>query len=482
MLGKRALLSVAIAIIATIALSFPVYPLFPQAIATKASAKSGGPTTRYVVSYDAGNATNGQVVMAIANAGGVVLDNHQQIGALIVESSNPNFATQVAATPYVRATQDMVINWLPPDQMDTSQLMSAGTPGPSVQGLPQDAVFLGNQWNLFRTQTNLAWNVTLGSSTVKVAVLDTGICAHQQDMVGKVREDLSTSFITEPASCGPTVAPPCVGCPSWEDRNFHGTHVAGLISSNNLGTASVAPNVQLIAVKVLSCTGSGPFTAVINGILYAANAGADVINMSLGAFVSKTAFQDPGFTLLMDTLQKSIDYAQKNSGCLVVSAAGNNGTNFDTFPGNKFFNAPSQLGGMSIGSTTIADLKSNFSNFGLSGMTMSAPGAGAPVTGFPNNTVNNFVLAPCSAHAVPIPQCAPGNFYLFVQGTSQATPHVAGAAALVASQLSTPPRGSWVAPVLIRNKLVTRSDDLGTKGVDPSFGAGRLNTFRAVSP
>jgi lantibiotic leader peptide-processing serine protease len=480
MLCQKVLFSVAITIIATIALSFPGSPLFPQAIATKVSAQSGG--TRYVVSYDPNSASNSAAVKAIAGAGGVVLDNHQEIGVLVVDSANPDFASLVAATQGLRAAQDIVMNWLPQDQVDTGHLMSANAPEPGVQGLPQNAALLGNQWNLFRTQTNLAWNVTLGSSSVKVAVLDTGICAHQQDMVGKVRADLSISFITEPASCDPAVAPPCVGCPAWEDRNFHGTHVAGLISSNNLGTASVAPNVQLIAVKVLSCTGSGPFSAVINGILYAANVGADVINMSLGAFIPKNVLQDPGLAPLLDALQKAIVHAQKNEGCLVVSAAGNNGANFDVFPGNKFINVPSQLGGMSIGSTTIADLRSNFSNFGVSGMTMSAPGGGAPVTGFPNNTVNNFVLAPCSAHSVVIPPCAPGTFYLFVQGTSQATPHVAGAAALVASQLSTPPRGSWVAPVLIRDKLVTRSDDLGTKGVDPSFGAGRLNTLRAVSP
>src|SRR5262249_27817869 len=151
---------------------------------------------------------------------------------------------------------------------------------------------------------------------VKVAVLDTGICAHHQDLVGKVNAALSTSFVTELAACDNNANPACPGCPSWEDRNFHGTHVGGIISSNNLGTASVAPNVQLIAVKVLACNGSGPFSAVINGIIYAANAGADVINMSLGAFIPVTALQDPATATLIGVLQQSIVYAQKQKGCL----------------------------------------------------------------------------------------------------------------------------------------------------------------------
>lgn len=480
MSGRKTLLSAAISIIAAIALMFPASPLLPKALATKASAQASG--TRYVVRYDRNSTSNGAAVMAVASAGGVVLDNLQGIGAMVVDSSNPGFAGQVAVTPGMGAAPDMVINWLPQEQVDTGNLVTASVPTPGVQGLPQNATLLANQWNMFRTQSNLAWNVTLGSPTVKVAVLDTGICAHHQDMVGKVNVALSTSFVTELAACGPTAAPACVGCPSWEDRNFHGTHVGGIISSNNLGTASVAPNVQLIAVKVLACNGSGPFSAVINGIVYSADVGADVINMSLGAFIPLTALQDPGTALLIDVLQQAIVYAQKNKGALVVSAAGNNGANMDTLPGNKFINVPSQLAGMSIGSTTIADLKSNFSNFGVSGMTMSAPGAGTPITGFPNNNFSNFVLSPCSAHSTQVPACAPGTFYLFVSGTSQATPHVSGAAALVASQLGTPPRGSHLAPTIIANKLTTRADDLGPKGVDPNFGAGRLNTFKAVSP
>ena len=441
--------------------------------------------SRYIISYDAQNTNDTAVIDAVIRAGGSVVNDYADISTLIVDSANPNFSAEMRATPYAHTAPDMVVNWLSPSDMQAGEIMSFNVPPPTAQGAPQNASLLAFQWNMFRTQANLAWNTALGNSTVKVAVLDTGICAHHQDMVGKVRADLSRSFIAEPSSCGPTVAPACVGCPDWEDRQFHGTHVAGIISSNNLGTASVAPNVQLIAVKVLNCTGSGPFSAIINGIKYAADSGAEVINMSLGAFFSRIFLQDPGTVALVESVAKAIEYATKNKGCLVVSAAGNNGANMDTLPGNKFINIPSQAGGggLSIASTTVADLRSTFSNFGLSGESMTAPGGGTPIGGFPNNNFNNFILSPCSAHSVQVPACSPGTFYLFVQGTSQATPHVAGAAALVISRLGPPgipPRGSYLTPLITRDRLLTGADDLGVKGPDPIYGAGRLNVNRAV--
>jgi subtilisin family serine protease len=461
-------------------------PLFPQngiqEVSAKPTVQSG---SRYIVSYDGDNTNDSAVIDAVTRAGGSVVTDHSQITTLIVDSANPGFAAEMASVPFARTAPDMVVNWLSPDELQAGETVAASLPSPTELGAPQNAVFLASQWNLSRIQASLAWNTTLGSSTVKVAVLDTGICAHHQDMIGKVRADLSASFINEPASCGPTVAPACVGCPAWEDRQFHGTHVAGIISSNNLGTASVAPNVQLIAVKVLNCTGSGPFSAIINGIIYAANSGAEVINMSLGAFFSRIFLQDAGTAALVESVAKAIQYATKNKGCLVVSAAGNNGTNMDTLPGNKFINIPSQAGGggLSVSASTIADQRASFSNFGLIGADLIAPGGGLPIGTFPNNNFNTFVLAPCSSHSVQIPSCAPGNNYLFVRGTSQASPHVAGAAALVISRLGPPgipPRGSYLAPLIARDKLLSAVTELGIKGPDQTFATGRLNVARAV--
>ena len=137
----------------------------------------------------------------------------------------------------------------------------------------------------------------------------------------------------------------------------------------------------------------------------------------------------------------------------------------------------------SVGATTISDQLATFSNFGLTGATLVAPGGGLPIGGFPNNNFNTFVLGVCSAHSVVVPACSGGASYLFVRGTGQASPHVAGAAALVASQLATPPRGSHFAPEIIRSKIINGLDKLttkGPKGADPVYSAGRLNTLKAV--
>jgi subtilisin family serine protease len=316
---------------------------------------------------------------------------------------------------------------------------------------------------------------------VKVAVLDTGIDAFHQEMIGKIDFDKSASFVSEPANCGPGAAPTCFDCQPWQDRQFHGTHVAGIISSNNLGTASVAPNVRLRAIKVLNCTGSGSFSAIINGIYFAANTGNDVINMSLGFTGSTLLLEDPGFIQLVQLLQAAITWAQKEKGTLVVASSGNNGLFMDG-PLTKALSIPAQLAGVNVGSTTIADLKSSFSNFGLTGATMMAPGGGGPNGSFPPSTFNLFVLSACNSRAAALPPgfCPGSNFYLFVSGTSQAAPHVSGAAALVASRLGTPPRGSYLAPIAIRNALLKGADDLGVKGTDPIFSGGRLNTFGAL--
>jgi subtilisin family serine protease len=457
--------------------SFPLPVL--QGVSAGISASSTGTTTRYIARY---NQNNTGAVDDVRSAGATVVANFPEINTMIVDSDNPNFSNDVLASPNINlAVKDMTVNWLSDPAPTASDVRQFSTPDAGAQGSPFNAAFLPFQWNLARTQTIQAWSITQGSPTVKVAVLDTGIDAFHQDLVGKIDFDKSASFINEPAGCGPAAAPTCFDCQPWQDRQFHGTHVGAIISSNNLGTASVAPNVRLRAIKVLNCTGSGSFSGVINGIIFAANTGNDVINMSLGFTGSTLLLEDPGFVQLVQVLQSAITYAQKEKGVLVVSSAGNEGLFMDG-PLTKALSIPAQLGGVNVGSTTIADLKSNFSNFGLTGATMMAPGGGTPVGTFPQTNFNVFVLSACNSRSAALPPsfCPGTNFYLFVTGTSQAAPQVSGAAALIASRLGTPPRGSYLAPIAIRNALLKGASDLGTKGVDPIFSGGRLNTFRSL--
>jgi subtilisin family serine protease len=446
-----------------------------------AAAQTGPPSPRYLVRY-ADAKSNAAVVQSLANAGGQISANHPEINAVFVDSAAPGFASAIAADPNVVAVvPDMVVQWIN-DTPATIQQYRA--PTATIQSSPLNAGLLALQWDMSITRTINAWSVTQGLSTVRVAVLDTGICAHQQDLAGKVDAAASASFINEPPACAiETVTPACPGCPAWEDRNFHGTHVASVISSNSIGTASLAPNVRLSAVKVLSCAGSGPFSAIINGIIFAANAGNDVINMSLGATFSTSLLQDPGVAALVQAVQDAVTYAEKQKGVLVVAAAGNDGLNKNN-PTTKAITIPGQLDGVvAVGATTISDQRASFSNFGVSGATLMAPGGGTPIGSFPPTAPDIFVLGACSAHSVVVPACSSGHSYLFLAGTSQATPHVSGAAALVASELPASSRRSHMAVDLIRAKIVTSTDKLvttGPKGADPVYSAGRLNTLKTV--
>lgn len=434
--------------------------------------------TRYIVSYDAARVSNAAVTAAVGNAGGVVVRNYPQISAMFVASANPNLMAILRSNPAVKVSKDVFESWLPQEQAGGTKTGVRATP----QGAPGDAEWLGLQWNLHITRTVDAWNVTQGNPNIKVAVLDTGICAHHQDLAGKVNTQLSASFATEPDECDYDEYPACEDCPPWEDRHYHGTHVAGTIASNNLVTAGVAPNVQLIAVKVLNCEGYGWSSDIVAGMIYAADAGADVINMSLGSLNSNVYLSDPEYQAYIAAYRGAIQYAQKEKGCLVVMAAGNEGVNFDTWPGNKYMHTPSMLGmnmqipAISVGATTSMDMLATFSNYGLVGQTMTAPGGGVPSYGDSNS---QYVVGPCDCHSTYYTECSQGHaWYLWIRGTSMATPHVAGAAALVAGQL--PVSKSYLWPVLIRQKLIGSTDDLGKKGLDPIYGYGRLNTLRSV--
>jgi len=266
---------------------------------------------------------------------------------------------------------------------------------------------------------------------------------------------------------------PCTGCPAWEDQNFHGTHVAGIISTNNIGTAGVAPGIRLRAVKVLNCQGGGMFSWLIQGLMFAADTGNDVINMSLGAYFPKNL---AGAGPLVGALNKAVNYAN-SKGVLVVSAAGNSAIDLDK-DGNRTA-VPCQSGaGLCVGATTNLDVLADYSNHGLSGPQLTAPGGGSPWAPPPPFPFGAVILAPCSRHSLVIPICQTGDFYLLAAGTSMAAPHVAGAAALADSVAAGGPGSAGAGE--LKTKLQRTADDLGRPGADSVYSHGRLNTLGAV--
>jgi thermitase len=333
---------------------------------------------------------------------------------------------------------------------------------------PFNALFLPNQWNIFQTQTDSAWGITQGDRSTKVAIVDTGICMHHDDLAGKIDLELSTSFVPAAEEPADTAEPACIGCPTWEDRHGHGTWVASVVSTNNLGIAGVAPNVRLVAVKVANHRDVGSISALIRGLLYAADVGSDVINVSR-AFGEHPITEFPrGMALL----QRTSAYATRQ-GALVVFGAGNDGVDLD-HSGNAIAVPCESTNGMCIGATTVSDALASYSNHGVSAVTMVAPGGGVPTDPLPDTLLNESVIVACSVHAMD-DGCTPHTYFL-VAGTSFAAPMVSGAAALVVSRN---PRLKGK-PHQVKAALVNSADDLGEPGTDNLFSKGRLNTLRAV--
>src|SRR5690606_17942169 len=203
----------------------------------------------------------------------------------------------------------------------------------TIQWTPNDPDFSSRQWGPQKVQAPEAWDVTRGSSSTRIAIVDTGVQYDHPDLAGKVVRGYD--FVDDDSDP--------------YDGNGHGTHCAGIaaaVTNNGRGIAGMAPNATIYAVRVLNNSGSGTLDDVANGIIHAADSGADVISLSLGASVGAT------------TLKNAVDYAW-NKGVVVVAAAGNNGTSLPTYPA-YYSNA------IAVAATDSNDNKAYFSNYGSS--------------------------------------------------------------------------------------------------------------------
>ena len=310
--------------------------------------------------------------------------------------------------------------------------------------VPNDT-FFSLQWHLDNPvyggiHAQQAWEFSTGVG-VTVAVIDTGV-AYENYQIYVQAPDLAGTlfvagydFINNDAHAN--------------DDNNHGTHVAGTIaqSTNNaLGTAGVAFGATVMPVKVLSASGSGSYAAVASGITFAADNGAQVINMSLGG-------PSPSQTLL-----NAVQYAH-GLGVTIVAAAGNDGSATIGYP------AAYSDYVIAVGATRYDETLSYYSNYGQD-LSLVAPGGDVTVDQN-GDFYGDGVLQQTFNGAV-------SNFgYYFFQGTSMATPHVAGVAALVIAN-------GVSGPAAVRQVLETTADDLGAPGWDSTYGWGLVNAAAAV--
>ncbi|RBP07773.1 S8 family peptidase [Rossellomorea aquimaris] len=281
----------------------------------------------------------------------------------------------------------------------------------SATWTPNDYYYQGYQYGPQNTYTPSAWDLARGSSGQEIAVLDTGVDYNHPDLDGKTLRGYD--FVDN--DYYPM------------DLNGHGTHVAGTAAAetnNGTGVAGMAPNTKILAVRVLDANGSGSLDDIAAGIRYAADQGAEVLNLSLGCDCNTT------------TLKNAVDYAW-NKGSVVIAAAGNDGVS-TTFEPASYPNA------IAVGAVDSRDRKASFSNYGT-WVDVTAPG-------------------------VDIASTVPKNGYSYMSGTSMASPHVAGLAGLLAGQ----GRNN----VQIRQAIEQTADPIS--GTGSYFQHGRINSYDAV--
>jgi subtilisin family serine protease len=285
---------------------------------------------------------------------------------------------------------------------------------------PDDTLYAANQQDFPLIGVPGAWAMTTGASSVIVGLLDTGYDGAHPDLAGI-----------------PTVA-------QWNTRTNtktitdvygHGTHVAGTIAAqanNAMGVAGVAPGIRIMPVKVMDNNGQGYWSDFLEGVDWARTHGASIINLSLGGTLTTT--QAAAF-------QPTFDAAYK-AGVVVVAAAGNNNRNEPFYPAS-FAHV------ISVAATTNNDIKASFSNYGPA-VDLSAPG-------------------------YQIMSTYPGGQYKLMSGTSMATPHVVGLAALIRSY-----HPSYTVDE-VETAMEVNSVDLGAAGRDDYFGFGRIQADQAVA-
>ena len=305
------------------------------------------------------------------------------------------------------------VRYVERDPIDAAHITQAETLEYGVNNIDAEVVWGGSQG----ATTVIAGQ---GGAGMNVAVLDTGIdCAH---------EDLAGGCLHGPnfASAGVSL-----------DGHGHGTHVAGIIGAraNGVGTIGVAPEATVYAVKVLADSGSGAWSWVAAGIDWAVNNNMQVISMSLSGTSGSIALAD------------AVAGAQAR-GVLVVSAAGNSGCcNTVGYPAKY-------AGSMAVGAVDVNDVIANFSSRGPE-VDITAPGVA--------------VRAPVPTGSCSL--CDPSGYQL-LNGTSMATPHIAGVGALLMSRGFTAAQ-AWLA-------MTSTAQDLGAAGHDTVYGYGRVNAKAAV--
>src|SRR3989441_5811954 len=483
-------------------------PISAANVANSPSLQLPAPEARSYILDFTGSDLPADLSAQVTSAGGSLSTSIAQIGVAVATSADPNFANRAGKIRGIASVElDPMVQWVQPENVvEAGEAESGGEVVPAA-AFGSAETFRRAQWVPDAMSAPAAWDAGAKGTGVRVAILDGGIRSTHIDIAPELDVARSRSFVPDPSNPG-TFRPfntdsalrrsklPQIVCDS-ADTFWHGTHVAGIVAApggpgnSNLGTVGIALNATIIGVKVLHC-GSGAFSWVLNGIVYAATpiaeggAGADVINMSLGA---QFARQGVGAAHLAVALGKATTYAYQR-GVTVVAALGNNATDLDHTANTVFLPAmsPHVIAVSATGPVDFAhgatnyDRPASYTNFGQSAVDFAAGGGdfvlpGNAVCALPRNPsgsivqfcwVFDMVMAPCRGSG------SSNGSYCWAAGTSMASPAVSGVAALIIGKF-----GRIGAAAVVR-RLRQSADDLGKPGNDDFYGGGRVNALRAV--
>lgn len=504
-LRSRRRLALAVPVVLSLTASLGFLPGAASAAPLTASAapRADGPDSAYVVNTRTDRHTIASVEKAIVAAGGSVVIAYKQIGVIVVHSADPDFGRRIRAVRGVQsagATRTAPLAAAGTTDEGAAQVLSAAQAAKvSRSATAGQEPLEADQWDLRAIGADRAARIQPGSKKVTVAVIDVG--------VDDTHPDIAPNFsASQSANC--VGGKPDTTYGAWrpvDADHYHGTHVAGEIAAarNGVGVAGVAPGVKVSGITVAEPDSTQLFypESVVCAFVFAADHGVEITNNSY--YVDPWLYNcmdDPDQRAIVDAVDRAQLYAQRK-GTLNVAAAGNSNDDLDadaladasspddstpvprTVDPHKCFDLPTQLPGVvTVSSTGVTGAKSYFSSYGKGVVDVAAPGG------------DKFQIPDTPSKNGRILSTLPNDQYGFLQGTSMATPHVAGVAALLKSAYP------WASPARLQTLLKAQADNpgcpagpydgdgdgvvdatcVGGKHLNGFYGAGIVNALRAV--
>jgi subtilisin family serine protease len=493
----------ALALTASLGLLPGVAAAAPGTASVSATTATDSPELAYVVNTRTDHRTIASVQRAIAKAGGTVVVAYEKIGVIVVHSANPDFGKQIRAVRGVQsagATRTAPLTAAGTTDEGAAQYLSAAQVAKAEAGatVSGEEPLEADQWDLRAIGADKAAKINPGSRKVTVAVIDTGVDDTHPDLAPNFSASQSANCVGGKADTSPG---------AWRPANpdhYHGTHVAGEIAAarNGIGVAGVAPGVKVAGIKVADPVSELFYPeSVVCAFVFAADHGVEVTNNSY--YVDPWLYNcmdDPDQRAIVDAVNRAQQYAQKK-GTLNLASAGNSNDDLDsdallddsspddstpvprTIDPHECFDVPTQLPGVvTVSATGVTGAKSYYSTYGNGVIDIAAPGG------------DKYQIPDTPSKNGRILSTMPGNQYGFLQGTSMASPHAAGVAALLKSAHphATPAQlqallkaqadnpGCPSAPYDGDGDGVVDATCEGGKRVNGFYGFGIVNALRAV--